>query len=202
MGIHVLRKKGPDHTSTLSGMVYAVDEDDPSKRLTDDEIVANALILIFAGSETSAGTLTNAMLFLGLHPTVWNKLVAEQQVLQQRFQEKLTITTLNESNAPYLDAFLKETMRMRTVIGGIPRQVLKDIDVDGDGTTIIPKGYLVDPSMMLTHEEDPSVKLPDAMHLDAIQGFGPRYCLGKNLAQLEMKVFLAAMARKLEFPKL
>lgn len=103
--------------------------------------------------------------------------------------------------------------------------VLKDIDVDGDGKTIIPKGWLIDPSMLLTHEEDPNSKLPDAMHLDAIQGFrpdrwlrseaekpdsdwyvpygfGPRYCLGKNLAQLEMKVFLATMARKIDFPKL
>merc|ERR1712176_316869 len=33
-------------------------------------------------------------------------------------------------------------------------------------------------------------------------GFGPRYCLGKNLAQLEMKIFLATLARNLEFPKL
>jgi len=65
------------------------------------------------------------------------------------------------------------------------------------------------------------------MHLDAIQGFhpdrwlhkknnnakpnsdwyvpygfGPRYCLGKNLAKLEMKIFLATVIRKLDFPKL
>merc|ERR1712029_608476 len=33
-------------------------------------------------------------------------------------------------------------------------------------------------------------------------GFGPRYCLGKNLAQLEMKIFLAALARSVDFPKL
>merc|ERR1719261_1422295 len=31
-------------------------------------------------------------------------------------------------------------------------------------------------------------------------GFGPRYCLGKNLAELEMKIFLATMARKIDFP--
>merc|ERR1711897_95009 len=33
-------------------------------------------------------------------------------------------------------------------------------------------------------------------------GFGPRYCLGRNLAQLQMKVFLATMVRKIEFPAL
>merc|ERR1712194_13578 len=33
-------------------------------------------------------------------------------------------------------------------------------------------------------------------------GFGPRYCLGKNLAQLEMKIFLSTMARKISHPRL
>jgi len=229
--IDQLLERGPDNTSTLSAMVFATDEGDLTKKLSRQEVIDNALILIFAGSETSASTLTNAMLFLGLHPGVWDKLAEEQRAIQETHGDALTIHTLDVNNAPYLDAFLKETMRMRTVAGGIPRTALKDIDVDGDGKTIIPKGYLIDPSMLMTHEEDPGTKLPGAMHLDAIQGFrpdrwlasdsnsnseekkpaqdwyvpygfGPRYCLGKNLAQLEMKVFLAAMARNLEFPRL
>lgn len=229
--VDYLLANGPDNQSTLSAMVFATDEEDPSKKLSRQEIVDNALILIFAGSETSANTLTNAMLFLGLHPTVWNKLVEEQSAIQATHGDSLTMASVDPNTAPYLDAFLKETMRMRTVVGGIPRMVLKDIDVDGDGKTIIPKGFLIDPSMLLTHEEDPNVKLPDAMHLDAIggfrperwlgeesacgethpkpdsdwyvpYGFGPRYCLGKNLAQLEMKIFLSTMLRKLAYPKL
>ncbi len=229
--IDYLLENGPDNQSTLSGMVFATDEDDPSKKLSRQEIIDNALILIFAGSETSANTLTNAMLFLGLHPGVWDKLAEEQVKIEAEFGESLTKESIDPNVAPYLDAFLKETMRMRTVVGGIPRLVLEDIDVDGDGKTIIPKGYMIDPSMLLTHEEDPNTKLPNGKHMDAIDGFrperwldepaangesspkpdsdwyvpygyGPRYCLGKNLAQLEMKIFLATMARKLAFPKL
>lgn len=223
--IDQLQEQGPDNKSTLSGMVFATDEEDPTKKLTRQEIIDNALILIFAGSETSASTLTNAMLFLGLHPTVWNKLAEEQAKIQAIDGDTLTPATVDTAKAPYLDAVLKETMRMRNVVGGIPRNVLEDIDVDGDGKTVIPKGYLVDPSMLMTHEEDPNVKLPNGMHMDAIQGFrperwlggpdpkpdsdwyvpygfGPRYCLGKNLAQLEMKIFLATMVRKLDFPVL
>uniref|UniRef100_A0A7S4AHL9 Cytochrome P450 n=1 Tax=Pseudo-nitzschia australis TaxID=44445 RepID=A0A7S4AHL9_9STRA len=239
--IDQLLEQGPDHKSTLSGMIFAVDDENENnegtgKKLSRQEVIDNALILIFAGSETSASTLTNAMLFLGLHPSVWSKLVQEQERIRAQDGNALTMSSLDSNNAPYLDAFLKETLRMRTIIGGIPRLALKDIDVDGNGKTIIPKGYLVDPSMMLTHEEDPATKLPNAMHLDPIQGFrperwldssddestselrttyekpssdwyvpygfGPRYCLGKNLAQLEMKIFLATMARKIDFPKL
>lgn len=241
--IDELLEQGPDNKSTLSGMVFATDDESENgskegigKKLSRQELIDNALILIFAGSETSASTLTNAMLFLGLHPSVWSKLVQEQEHIRAREGDDLTLSSLDSTNAPFLDAVLKETLRMRTVVGGIPRVALKDIDVDGDGKTVIPKGWLLDPSMMLTHEEDPATKLPDAMHLDAIQGFrperwlddssadgddsneaalekpssewyvpygfGPRYCLGKNLAQLEMKVFLATMARKIDFPKL
>lgn len=243
--IDQLLDQGPDHKSTLSGMVFATDDEDENdkkssskgtrKKLSRQELIDNALILIFAGSETSAGTLTNAMLFLGLHPSVWSRLVEEQERIRAKKGNALTMSSLDPKNAPYLDAVLKETLRMRTIIGGIPRKTLEDIDVDGDGKTIIPKGWLIDPSMLLTHEEDPATKLPDAMHLDAIQGFrperwlessdgsttesstsyetpssdwyvpygsGPRYCLGKNLAQMEMKIFLATMARKIDFPKL
>jgi len=209
----------------------------PKKRLSREEIIDNALILIFAGSETSASILTNAMMFLGLHPKVWMKLVAEQKQLQQIHGEPLTSQVLDVSSAPFLDAILKETLRMRTLVGGIPRKTLTEIEVDG---VTIPKGWLIDPSLLLTHEEDPSTKLPNAEHLDAIKGFhperwlsddndddskniddnrseqyikpssewyvpygfGPRYCLGKNLAQLEMKIFLSTMARKISHPRL
>jgi len=237
--IDQLLEQGPDHKSTLSGMVFATDDDidgeakesrGTSKKLSREEIIDNALILIFAGSETSASTLTNAMLFLGLHPSVWNKLVEEQKRIQREHGAALTSSSLDASNAPYLDAFLKECLRMRTVWAAIPRKTLKEIDVDGDGKTVIPKGYMIDPSPLLTHLEDPSTKLPDSMHLDPIQGFrperwlssgeenesyqtpdsnwyvpfgfGPRYCLGKNLADLEMKIFLAAIARTIDFPRL
>jgi len=226
--IDELLEQGPDNKSTLSGMVFATDDEGGTgKKLTREEIIANALILIFAGSETSASTLTNAMLFLGLHPSVWDRLFKEQEDIRAKYGDTITPKSVDASNAPYLDAVLKESLRMRTIVGGIPRKALEDIDVDGDGKTIIPKGWLVDPSMLLTHEEDPATKLPDAMHMDAIQGFrperwlkdddtyetpngewyvpygyGPRYCLGKNLAQLEMKIFLATMVRKIGFPKL
>merc|ERR1712070_1062712 len=259
--IDYLLEHGPDNKSTLSGMVFATDDDETnaagsassssmSKRLTREEIIDNALILIFAGSETSASTLTNAMLFLGLHKPIWDKLVEEQRQIMSRQLDQQGSTTSSvddagmtnqmildaANNAPYLDAFLKETMRMRVVVGGIPRKTLTDITVDigeeGSGEkseVTIPQGWLIDPSLILTHEEDPATKLPDAEHLDAVKGFrperwlsspsggsdqkpstdwyvpygyGPRYCLGKNLAQLEMKIFLSEILRTVDHPKL
>jgi len=80
--IDELKRNGPDG-STASAMVYAEDEeeDHPSLRLSRQQIIDNIYVLLVAGSETSSNTLTNAMLLLGLNPSVWNKLVAEQEEL-------------------------------------------------------------------------------------------------------------------------
>jgi hypothetical protein len=70
-----------------------------------------------------------------------------------------------------------------------------------------------------THALDPAVELPDGSHMDVAKGFkperwlneatkpteylpfgyGPRFCLGYNLAMAEMKVFLALFARRVDF---
>jgi cytochrome P450 len=65
--IDSLLRNGPDG-STMSTMVFAADEEDETKRLSRQQIIDNALILIIAGSDTSALTLTNIMLLLGMHP--------------------------------------------------------------------------------------------------------------------------------------
>lgn len=213
--IKALEQNGPD-SSTLSGMLFAKDEEDPSKTLSREEVIDNAKILIFAGSETSASTLTNAMLFLGLHPDSWDKLVAEQMKMKERHGDVLSKEHLDEE-CPYLDAVIKESMRIRTISGGIPRKTTKTLVVDGKQ---IPEGWLVDPSPLLTHELDPKTREEGSAHMDAVAGFsperwlnddtkpsseympfgyGPRYCLGSNLAMAEMKVFLATLARKISF---
>ena len=40
-----LEKNGPDGGSTLSGMYFAKDEEDPTKTLNRDEIISNSLLV-------------------------------------------------------------------------------------------------------------------------------------------------------------
>ena len=84
----------------------------------------------------------------------------------------------------------------------------------------IPKGWPIIYNIRRTHENDPITKLEDGSHMSITKGFnpdrwlddttrpkddyipfgsGPRYCLGATLAMAEMKIFLAIMARKLNF---
>mmetsp|Transcript_11554 Transcript_11554/g.16713 ORF Transcript_11554/g.16713 Transcript_11554/m.16713 type:complete len:558 (-) Transcript_11554:121-1794(-) len=209
-----LEKNGPDG-STMSAMVFAVDDDDQSKKLTRQQVIDNIFLLLFAGSETSSLTLTNAMLFLGMNPGVWEKLVAEQKDLVAKNGEALTKKHM-DNECPYLDAVVKETMRIIPVSGGGVRSVKDTIVMDG---VQIPKNWLAMYSISLTHEQDPKTWKADGSHMEISTGFKPerwlddetrpntefipwgaghRFCLGHNLASAEMRTFLAVMARKVK----
>ena len=108
---------------------------------------------------------------------------------------------------------------MGPVTGGFPREVKQTFAVDG---VQIPKGWSVFTTYRLTHQLDPSVALPNDEHMHPRTGFvperwldpatipsdyvpfgaGPRFCLGYHLAMMEMKVFLAMMARKVPYFRL
>ena len=212
-----LEENGPDG-STMSGMYFARDEEDPSKRLSKEEIISNALLLILAGSETAASTLTVAMLCLGLHKDVLQKLKDEQLAMIAKHNTKEMTREMLEKDCPYLDAFIKETMRIKPLATtGAMRFAQETFVVDGKQ---IPKGYGVGFNPYITHSLDPAVKEDNDAHMDVVKGFkperwlddktnvpteympwgvGPRFCLGYNLAMAEMKVFLALFARKVDF---
>jgi len=215
-----LEKNGPDG-STLSGMVFATDSEETDgegvkRKLTREQVTENSLLLILAGSETSASTLTNALLCLGLNRDKWNKLVKEQNAMQAKYGDEMTRDLLDRE-CPYLDATIREVMRIKPLSSGAPRTPTKTVVIDGYQ---IPKGWGVNWNVLNTHELDPITYKEDGSHMDVKKGFvperwldeatrpttdfipmgaGPRYCLGATLAYTEMKVFLAVLARKIDF---
>lgn len=204
---------GPDG-STLSAMVFAVD-DESNQSLSHEQIIDNVLFLLLAGSETSSSTLTNCLLFLGLHPQVWDRVIEEQRQIHKTHGDALTKDIL-DNECIYLEAVIKEVMRIRPISGGQYRRVKSTMVVDG---MQIPKGWPIIYNVRETHQLDPITRLEDGSHMDIVKGFnpdrwldettrpndyipfgaGPRYCLGATLAMIEMKIFLAIMARKVKF---
>jgi len=213
--INILEERGSSDGSTVGAMLFTRDADDPKKRLTKEQVIDNALLLIAAGSETTANTLTNAMLLLGLHSDVFEKLVEEQRSLIASKGETLTKEMIDHE-CPYLDATIKEIMRILPVAGGPVRQVKSTLTVED---MQIPKNWWVMPSIYVTHENDPVTKIDgDNSHMDLVEGFKPqrwldektrpkeympwgasyRFCAGHILAMAEMKTFLAVFCREVK----
>jgi len=180
-----LEQNGPDE-STMSYMVYARDEDDSSKRLSRQEIIDNALLLILAGSETAASTLTVTMLALGLHKDSLKKLKDEQAELISRRGEDFTRSILDK-DCPYLDAVIKETMRIKPLAGtGAMRFAQETFTIDGKQ---VPKGYGVAFNIGQTHELDPVVRVSDGSHMDIVKGFKPERWLDETTKPTEYMPF-------------
>lgn len=211
----VLDETGPDG-STLSGIYFATDDDGDSRKLTRNQVIDNALILIVAGSETSASTLTVASLALGLHPDVWNKIKQEQAAMIAKCGTAITSKAQLDAETPYLDAVIKETLRIRPIPSMELRRTKKSIVLNG---MQIPKNWMIWFNIRSTHDTDPVTMEEDGSHMDMKQGYKPerwmnddtkpsqwlpfgsgaRRCLGENLAMTEMKVFLATLARRVDY---
>ena len=121
--------------STLIAMVYATD-DESTKSLSNEQIIDNALFL--AGPETSSSTLTNCLLLLGLHPHVWKKIQLEQRSLVAKFGTHLTKKDQLDNECQYLEAVIKESMRIRPLSGGQYHRTKATMIVDG---MQIPQGW-------------------------------------------------------------
>ena len=198
--------------SSLGAMFFATDED--GKQLSREQLIDNALILILAGTETSSTTLTNASLLLGLHPEIYQRLRREQQALQANYGDAMSLEMLDEE-CPYLDAVIRETMRIKPIDGMIERKTEETLVVDG---VQVPQKYLVYSNIRQTHSDDPKTRVEDGSHMDLHKGFKPdrwlndetkpsdwmgfgegkRRCLGERLALCEMKIFLASLARRVD----
>jgi len=153
----------------------------------DDRALRDELMtLLAAGHETTATALPWTLHELALRPEV-----------QARVHDEL-----DAGGHAYLDAVIKETMRLHPVISAIGRVLQRPHSVAGWD---LPAGTLVSPSIYLAHR-DP-VAWPDPERFDPTRfldarispyaylpfGGGARRCIGMAFALYEMRVVLATM---------
>jgi cytochrome P450 len=186
----------------LSLLIQA--EDEAGNRLSREEICDQALLLLFAGHETTTSMLTWACLELARHPDLLNQARAEQLNLAQ--QGGLSLAQI--SQMPYLDQVISELERFHPPVAGGFRGVVKSFDFNGYH---IPAGWLAQYSILCTHRLETVYSDPDRFDPDrfsperqesklqpfSLVGFGggSRICIGLAFAKLEMKLILAHLLR-------
>jgi cytochrome P450 len=173
----------------LSLLMQAHDED--GTPLTDRELRDELMTLLVAGHETTATALSWAIERLIRHPEKLEHLRAE----------------LDAGRDEYLDAVLKETLRLRPVLPAVVRDLQQDVELGGH---LLPAGTRIACSITNVHR-DPEVypeplafrperflETPAGTYTWIPFGGGIRRCLGASFALYEMKQILPAVIQTLD----
>jgi cytochrome P450 len=98
--------------------------------MTQPEIESNALVLVVAGSETTASLLSGATYYLLMNPRVLARVTKE---VRDNFQSDQELDCNGANNLEYLSAVLKEALRMYPPTPfSIPRRILGEgVLIDG-----------------------------------------------------------------------
>jgi len=184
-------------------------DDGPS----DEEISANVMTMLLAGEDTTANSLSYMMHFLMQYPHVQAAIQEEVDrvigIADHSWQDPSTLERLR-----YIEAFAHEAMRCKPVAGHVsflePNENVQIHDV------FVPKGT---PILVLNAHlgtqaanfSEPDAFRPERWLLaeDAPEtvhntkafmpfGAGPRFCPGRYLAMMQIKMFIAMLCRDFE----
>lgn len=191
---------------------YLLNARDPEtgKGFTSPELWGESNLLIIAGSDTTSTALSSAFFYLVHNPEKLEVLAREIRSTFSDIEDIHASPTLN--GCIYLRAVLDESMRLSPPVGGIlPREVLPGgIDIDN---LHIPGGCVVGtPHYALHHNSlyfpEPFSFFPERWIPDSTPNFtkekvalaqsafapfsiGPRGCIGKGVAYVELMTSLA-----------
>ncbi|XP_034476623.1 cytochrome P450 12b1, mitochondrial [Drosophila innubila] len=172
--------------------------------------VVMAMDMLMAGIDTTSSAFVTILYHLSRNP---NKQAKLRQELQNILSDSSApLTAENTKNMPYLRACIKEGLRITSITPGNFRITTKDLILSGyrvpRGTGVLmgvlelsnsdqyfPQSKSFMPERWLkqdsacpdTRSRNPFVYLPF--------GFGPRTCIGKRIAELEMETLLVRLLR-------
>ena len=197
------RQRDPrGHNDLLAMLMDARDE--TGAGLSAQELRDEVLTFLLAGHETSALGLTWAWYLLAQHPTAEHRLQAEAaQVLGGRAPDYADLARL-----PFTHSVIQETLRLYPPAGTMARVALAEDEISG---WPVPAGAVIFFSPYVTqrlpaHWPEPEVFSPQRFSAEAPAlrpryayfpfGGGPRQCIGKNFALMEMQTVLALLAQR------
>ena len=197
------RKDQKDRGDLMSHIVFANDE---KGSMSDKQMRDELMTLIFAGHETTAHTLTWAWYLLA---TNRDKLDKAQQEIDETIGDR-TIGVDDLRKLPYLEMCLKESLRLLPAVWIYAREAQRDLRL---GDYFFPKGAILAVSPLATgrnpkYFDQPLEYRPERWTREferqlpkgAYVPFaaGPRVCLGKQFAMMEMRIVLGTLLQNVD----
>ncbi|KAF8193953.1 cytochrome P450 [Mycena galopus ATCC 62051] len=195
------------------------------EQLSEAELTGQMTVMIFGAQDTSSSALSRIMYMLSLRPDIQQNIRREIRAAQTS-DHPLNLDEV--SSFPWLDAVLKETLRLYPPVPFVRRTALEERTIpfttlSGDmSSVIIPRGTTLflgiaganrlksvwgsdaeewKPERWLEgdfHKADPSLRLPGIY--SGMMSFlgGQRSCIGYKFAQIEIKILLIALISRFE----
>ncbi|XP_037566376.1 cytochrome P450 3A41-like isoform X2 [Dermacentor silvarum] len=177
------------------------------KKMSLEEITAQGIVFFIAGVESVSMTLSLTTYYLALNPDCQDRVIAEiDKVLTKG---ELTYDALQEM--PYLDACIKEAMRICTPDSITMRVCTEETTVAG---IHFKPGMCVDIPLAGMHHDPVYFPEPDQYNperfmpenKDALRPFtylpfgaGPRNCVGMRLGLIQVKITIACLLQHVKF---
>jgi cytochrome P450 len=196
----IIKKRRSDHSvyHDLLDLLLNARYEDTGEPMNEEQIIDEVLILLFAGHETTATTLS-WLLYQ----------VASQKNVQEKISMSIQQTEVYDSiKNDYLQAVINESMRMRPAAWITDRVALSD---DRFGEFSFPKNTIIMPFFYGMHRNkdywnDAAFFIPERFidehgkikkHPSFFPfGAGPRMCIGNNFAMAEISLFLHAFFKQ------
>jgi cytochrome P450 len=174
-GILIPMRNARPESDLLSALLGAAEED----RLTDRELTAMFVVLLFAGHETTTNLLATGMLELLHHPEQWSLLKEDPERMPLAVEELLRWVSPVQ--------WMGRVAATDLEIGGVPV-------AQGESVFLVLAAANRDPRRF-ADADVLDVTREDSRHHLAL-GFGPHFCLGNALARLEGALILGTLARR------
>ncbi|KAH9870830.1 hypothetical protein IAQ61_006309 [Plenodomus lingam] len=206
------RKDNPnDKKDLLNGMLKGVDPK-TGEKMSDENIIDNMITFLVAGHETTSGLLSFTFYYLLKSPEAYNK--AQQEV--DTVIRKGPITVDHLSKLPYLNAVLRESLRLQPTAPSIGLTVKEDATIGGKYA--VKKGVPLVALLPMIHRdpaaygEDAEEFRPERMLDEEFErrnkefpncwkpfGNGMRACIGRPFAWQEALLVLAILLQHFNF---
>ena len=164
---HIARKRREPDQSVMTTLVQAEIDGKP---IPDKDILSYAILLILAGNETTRNATSGGLQALIEHPDQFARLREQPQLL---------------------DSAVEEMLRWTSPVVHFARTVTRDVEIRG---VPIQAGETLAMWYPSANRDEDVFDQPDVFDIGrspnehlAFGGFGEHFCLGANLARLEMR---------------
>jgi cytochrome P450 len=149
------------------------------KQATLTEMIMACAFILFAGYETVSSLLSNCFVHLATHPLQFKTLKAKPEKI---------------------DSFIEEALRYYTPVTRFLRRTKKEVKI---GDQVIPEGAIVILMVGAANTDPEKFDLGCRFNLDRSNakqhlsfGKGPHFCIGANLARLQVKLALNELIKR------